>query len=164
MTEWSTDTSNVDRLRRAGLYFGPVVLGAIAGNFVYGTACGGRSVVVGTSTPLLLNVVLLVGGAVMAWKVEEPIGRLSFATFVVYQIAMLLQTVAGVVLNKYGLTVLLVVFALLLTISAARHRSNRSRLLGGVTCLGAFVFSLGARHYADVLIGLDTVVSSNPIC
>jgi hypothetical protein len=164
MTKWPNDTSKVDKLRRAGLYFGPVVLGAIAGNFVYGSACGGRSVVVGTSTPPLLNAVLLVGGAVLAWKVAEPIGRLSFATFVLYQIAVLFQTVAGVVLNEYALTVLLVVFALLLTRSAARRRSNGSRLLGGVTFAGAFVFSLGARHYSDVLIGLDTVVSSNPIC
>src|SRR5687767_5815405 len=91
----------VDELRRAGLYLGPVILGSMAGNGLYGAACGGPSFVMGVSAnPLVLRVAFVIGGVVLACRMKEPIGRVALLVFAVHQGILAYASVTGVGLRS----------------------------------------------------------------
>lgn len=86
----------VEEVRRAGLYLGPVILGSVVGNGLYGVACGSRSFVVGTSAqPLALTFAFVIGAAILAWRFKELLGRVAMLVFAVHHGILAYASISG---------------------------------------------------------------------
>jgi hypothetical protein len=156
--------NRVDEIRRAGLYLGPVILGSVVGNGLYGVACGSRSFVAGTSAqPLALTFAFVIGAVILAWRFKEPLARVAMLIFAVHHGLLTYASISGAGLNSVTMTVLIAVFAALLTASGARDGTARRFVIAGSGFVAMVVFSFGARYYADVLLGNHSVLSG-PIC
>src|SRR5262249_23198720 len=153
-------TARIDQIRRVGFYFGPAILAAVLANVTYGFNCGGRLLLggIGAQTPML-TLAFLVGGAIVAWRLREPLGRLAAVLCVAHQIVVLCGALDGVRVPPGLTTVTLSVWALVWTASAAREGHVRSFMIAGASFLVIFLFVLGARHWSDVLLGTRSVMS-----
>ena len=150
----------IDRLRRAGLYFGPAILASVFANAIYGFNCSGKSVIDGSGVqPPILSFVFLIGGVIVAWRLREPLGRLAALLLVVHQLVLLWGVVGTVRLSPVLTTVTLIAWVLLWTASAAREATARGAIVAGAVFFAVSVLVYGARHYALVLSGNRSVTS-----
>ena len=163
----SQTTSRIENFKRAGLYLGPAILGSVVANSIYRVACEERSLtlIAGMPQGTIVNVLFLLGAVFAAWRVREPMGRAAFLAFAVSQAVLAYADLSATTPNHLLVGIPLVLFALLLGASGARHaRPRRVVMIASVAFVAMFLFSWGARHYADVLIGRNSVLRSSPIC
>jgi hypothetical protein len=163
----SQAVSRIEDFKRAGLYLGPAILGAVAASSIYPVACEGRSLALAAGMPqgMMVNVLFLFGAVLVAWRVREPIGRAAFLAFAISQAVLTYSDLSATTPNRLLVGVPLVVFAVLLTASGARHaRWRRVVTIASVAFVAMFLFSWSTRHYSNVLIGRHSVLRPSPIC
>ena len=73
-------------------------------------------------------------------------------------------SMSGAPLNSVATTILITAFAALLTASGARDGTTRRFVVAGSAFAAMLLFSVGARYYADVLLGNQSVMGSGPVC
>ena len=149
--------SKVDKLRRNGVYLGPVILASVVGNAVYGFVFATTVINVGGMS-LPIDVMFAIVGTALAWSMSEQLGRIGWAVFALhYGIQALLLPFEGRMSSLWSLG-LITLFAGLVTASGARDASRRTLLLAGgifvATCVAVFV----SRYYADELLGKHSLI------
>jgi hypothetical protein len=154
-----------EELRRGGLYLGPVILGSVVANSVYRVACEARSfTIVSGEQPSVLNLPFLVLSVFLAWRVPEPVGRLAFVVMAVQQALLSYAAISTAAPNRVVVGALWVVFAALITASGARFGRKQRVVIASTVFVAMFLFSWGARYYADVVLGRRSVLRPSPIC
>lgn len=146
-------------LRRAGLFFGVVILGFAASNMLYGIAHGTSRPFLGTTRPAWFSLGFVAAGAVIAWRMQEPVGRAAWIVFAIQHAFMAWAAMREIPVEVWTRTGLTSAFAALLTVSGARRRTTQTLRLAGLVFLLAVCLSYGVRYYADVVLGNGSVVS-----
>src|SRR5262245_41313557 len=86
--------NKVERFRRNGVYLGAVILTSVVGNVIYGFAFATSAITVGGMS-LPIDVMFVLVGATIAWRMTEQLARIGWAVFALH----------------YGIQALLLLFA-----------------------------------------------------
>jgi hypothetical protein len=147
----------VEAVRQVGIYFGPVILASVIGNAIYGLAFNTRAINIG-GMPLFINVMFFIAGALLAWQMREPLGRIAWAVFALHHGLQALMAPLGARMGSLGSLWLTVLFAILVTGSGARTASRRTLVLAAAISVLVVVAVFAARYYADELLGNHSVI------
>ena len=158
------EIDKLEQIRRAGLYFGPVILAAFLANALYEMECHATrfSLGPGVVQPVLIAP-FLVFSLFLAWRFKEPLGRAALVMFAlqeaIFGYAALFRTAPnGLVLGS-----LLIAFLTLFTASGARGAPPRRLALASCVFVAAFLFSWSLHYYANGVMGRHSVLSG-PMC
>ena len=144
-------------VRRIGIYLGPVILASIVGNTLYGVVFHTTAINIG-GTPLFMNLMFAVFGAVIAWRMTDTLGRVAWGVFTLYNGIQALFMFGGTRIADFWSLGLIGVFAMLATASGSRRASRRAVLIAVGIFLGTTASVFGARYYADGLLGNHSVM------
>jgi hypothetical protein len=158
--------AKAETIRRLGLYFGPLILGSAAAQELYSAACAdvAGTQFAGGSQPIVLTIFFLVALSLVAWRLREPVGRAAFAVLAAQHLLLAYAALAGGGPNRVLVNVLMIVAAMLMTVSGARSAPKSRRLVAAAVFVAMFVAALGTRSYANILLGNSSVLGSSAIC
>jgi O-antigen ligase len=147
----------VEAVRLVGIYLGPVILGSVIGNAIYGFAFNTRAINI-EGVPVFIDVLFFIAGALIAWQMREPLGRSAWAVFALHHGLQALMAPLATRMRGLWSLCLTVLFAVLVTGSGARSASRRTLALAAAISVIVVVAAFGARYYADELLGNHSVI------
>ena len=147
----------VEAVREVGIYFGPVILASVIGNAMYGFGFNTRAINTG-GMPLFINVMFFIVGALIAWQMREPLGRIGWAVFALHHGLQASMAALGVRMGSLPSLCLTVMFAVFVTGSGARTAPRRTLVLTATISVLMMVAVFAARYYADELLGNHSVI------
>ena len=147
----------VEDVRQIGIYVGPVILASVVGNAIYGVVFATTAINLG-GMPFFMNLIFAIAGGAIVWRMTEPFGRIAWAVFLIHYGIQALLAVVGTQMGSLWSLGLITLFASLVTASGARDASRRTLFLAVWIFVVAVVAVVGARYYADELLGNHSVI------
>jgi hypothetical protein len=163
-TDMTDNRTQSYELVHAGSYIGPIILGLLAGNALYGLMSGAKAAIwTMPSAPSMstmssgLNVLFLLLGGYVAWVVGDVMARAGWTVFSANYAVRLLAPAHGLFV-VHLLTSGQLTFGILLTLAGIRQSPRIPLWIPASVFLIVLGFAFAARHYADVLLGNRSVL------